>query len=302
MATLHFDLDNRDVDIAEDQTILKASLDAGIPHIHVCGGHARCSTCRVLVLEGVENCLPRNADEQRMADRLRFDNTLRLACQTRVIGNVKLRRLVLDHDDEMLTSQFEETAVSSAVGEEKEVAILFCDIRGFTSFSEILYPYDVIHVLNRYFTRMEQVVAQHGGEVDNYLGDGLMVRFDDTCGAHPALCAVRAGLDMLAALEDINPYVQNLHNRPIQIGIGIHYGTVVVGTLGTAFRRITAIGDNVNLASRIESANKEIGTRFLISSETYELVKDHIEARPHYKLTIKGKSGTFCVYEVLKLK
>src|SRR5216110_3357440 len=128
-------------EIGCDDTILAASLRAGIAQTCVCGGNARCSTCRVLILEGIEHCSERTAKEQLLAERLAFAPEIRLACQTRVTGNVKLRRLVLDDEDVQLTNQIERggsesVAAIAPAGEERSMVILFVDIRDFTGFAE----------------------------------------------------------------------------------------------------------------------------------------------------------------------
>jgi adenylate cyclase len=133
MARGHFLPDDRIVELEPGETVLQASLRSGIPHTHVCGGNARCSTCRVLILAGAERCQPRNAREREMADRLRFSPEIRLACQTTVTGEVTLRRLVLDAEDVDLTDQLTVGAARRQVGVERQVAVLFADIRGFTS-------------------------------------------------------------------------------------------------------------------------------------------------------------------------
>ena len=153
MPPIYYLPDKREVERDPEKSILETSLQVDIPHTHVCGGNARCSTCRVVILEGLEHCAPRNEKEQALADRLHFDPTIRLACQTRIRGLVKLRRLVLDEEDAELTSQLGRMAGRGSVGVEKRVAILFADIQGFTTLAEALLPYDVIHVLNATFTR-----------------------------------------------------------------------------------------------------------------------------------------------------
>jgi ferredoxin len=133
----------KDVKTTSNTSILNASLGAGIPHTHICGGRARCSTCRVLVTHGVENCRPRNDDEARLARIKDFSPEIRLACQTTATGDVSLRRLVLDDADIQVAIQEGRTDPGDA-GREAEVTVLFCDIRSFTAFSERSLPYDVI--------------------------------------------------------------------------------------------------------------------------------------------------------------
>jgi len=295
--------DQQEIDIQPAETILQASLRAGIPHTHVCGGKARCSTCRVLILEGLEHCAPRNALEQALAMRLGFDPAIRLACQTTVTGDVTLRRLVLDAEDVALTSQLSAGASPGIVGQEQRLAILFADIRGFTPFAEAMLPYDVIHVLNRYFYHVGQAIRRHGGYIDTYMGDGLMALFGVQEPEKAALQAIQAGLDMLAAVKQLNPYLIALYRRAIQIGIGVHVGDVVVGAVGVGDnRKVTAIGDAVNVASRIEAANKAAGTSFLISEATYIQVQAQVQVKQSIRATLAGKRGHYMLYEVVGVR
>jgi adenylate cyclase len=291
-----------DIPSEKNETILQASLRVGIQHTHVCGGRARCSTCRVMILDGLEYCMPRNHKEEAMAHRLHFDPTIRLACQTLVEGPIKLRRLVLDDEDIILTDQEKQEAQiqPAAVGEEKQIAILFSDIRGFTAFSENLPPYDVIHLLNRYFHRMGEVITRHGGYIDNYIGDGIMALFGVENPEGAALAAVKAGLDMLDEVDRFKVYVQNTYKHNFEIGIGVHWGEAVVGMIGASNKKKeTAIGDAVNFASRIESANKEAETRFLISEDTYKALQDVVQIGKETCLNVKGKTGQYTLYEVV---
>lgn len=291
------------VEVDTTTPILQASLRHGIPHTHVCGGNARCSTCRVLILEGLDYCCPRNEKEQKMATRRNFSPMVRLACQTTVSGDVALRRLVLDDEDVQLVDQeMAGGATPRSVGEERHLAILFADVRNFTAFAEAHLPYDVVHVLNRYFSRVGAIINHHHGQINNFIGDGLMALFDADDSTSPTLNAVRAGLEMLSAVEAMQPYFEAQFKINFRIGIGVHYGEVVLGTVGSGdSRRLTAIGDTVNLASRIESANKEAGTEFLISEEAHQQVKDRVRIGKHCDLAIKGKTGTYSLHEVVAL-
>jgi adenylate cyclase len=302
MARIIYHNEDKVVEVDATTSILQASLQNGIPHTHVCGGNARCSTCRVLILEGLEFCCQRNEKEQKMAERRHFSPNVRLACQTTLHGDVTLRRLVIDIEDEELVDQ--EVAVGTAprsVGEEKSVAILFSDIRGFTAFSEAHLPYDVIHVLNRYFNRVGSIINKHGGQIDNFMGDGIMALFGVDDAPDPTLRAVRAGVEMITAVETMQPYFEAQFKSNFRIGVGIHYGEVVLGVVGVGERRrLTAIGDAVNLASRIESANKDAGTELLVSEDAYQQVKDHFRFGKCFEFRIKGKTGQYSLYEVLE--
>lgn len=303
MPIIHFLPDDKLVGSDPSETILEAALRAGIPHAHDCGGRARCSTCRVLILEGLEHCSQRTGPEEQMARQLRFCPEIRLACQTKVSGDVKLRRIVLDDDDLELTSQLRAHAAPGAIGEEKQLAILFADIEGFTHFAEQLPPYDVVHVLNRYFHKMGRIINDRGGYIDNYMGDGLLALFGLGDEPEPALRAVQAGLEMIRAAGEFEPYLKAIYSTSgFSIRVGIHFGDVVVGAIGSASRkRITAIGDAVNVASRIEEANKASGTHLLISEAVYAQVKDRVVIGRTFRTELRGKSGQFNLYEVTGL-
>ena len=295
--------DDRLIEAAPGETLLDAALRAGIDMAYACGGHARCSTCRVEVQAGIDACAPRTSAEQALADRLGFDRVLRLACQTIPEGDLTIRRLVLDDDDIALLDQRRRGGAGVAVGEERELAILFSDIRGFTSYSESLPPHDVVHILNRYFHVMGPPVTRFGGSIDNYMGDGLMALFGlEDCEGNIALRAVQAGLAMLDAMDAFKPYLETAYGRSFDMGVGIHFGDVVVGSVGAIGReRVTAIGDAVNFASRIESANKVAGTRLLVSEAVLDQAGAFLRTGRTLNVPIKGKSGEYALSEVLGL-
>lgn len=283
------------------QSLLQVALKNGLPHIHACGGNARCSTCRVMVHEGVEHCLPRNPAEQAMADRKGLEPNIRLACQTTVTGPVRVRRLVLDDADL-------EVAVahgSVTTGREARIAILFSDVREFTRFSESQMPYDVVHVINRYFRRMGEIVLAHEGFIDKYVGDGLMALFGLNEPDPQKSCrdAIGAGLAMIDALADLNTYLKRTFNTTFGIGVGIHFGAVVIGQVGHPRKmQFTAIGDAVNTASRVESATKDAAVGLLVSDSVRQHLAAFLDTGVEVDAALKGKAGTHRLYEVLSLR
>ena len=302
MPTIRSFPDDRDIEVADGETILTASLRADIPHAHACGGKARCSTCRVLVLEGVEMCGPRTPPEEKLAEQLHFGENVRLACQTTVHGDLSIRRPVVDRVDLAMANLLDRSQATERVGEERRLAILFADITRYTPFAERLLPYDVTHVLNRYFFLMAEVIQSHGGHISDYIGDGLMALFGIHGDGDQAARAVRAGLGMFEALGELNPYLQTMYGREFDIRVGVHVGDAVVGTIGIApMEKLAAIGDAVNFASRIEAANKEVGTRFLVSEDTVGQLDETFQVGRSFELPIKGKSGTHMLYEVVGL-
>ena len=302
MPQIHYLPDDRIVEAKTKETILKASLRSKIPHAHACRGRARCSTCRVIILEGLENCTPRTNREIRLTSKLRFESSIRLACQTRILGDIKLKRPVVDEVDIQLTDQLNKSGMQEYVGEEKKIAILFSDIIGYTPFAESLPPYDVVHVLNRYYFQMNRIVTENQGTVSDFIGDGILALFGIDDGYDAPFQAVNAALQMFEAVQRLNIYLQPMFNRSFQIRIGIHYGNVVVGTFGALHqKKISAIGDAVNLASRIEQANKETNTRLLISQDTYQQVRDRVTIAGKFPMDIRGKKGKYDLYEVTGL-
>ncbi len=283
-----------------DQTLLEIARATGIPHIAACGGNARCSTCRVMILDGLDNVAARNPKEAKLADRKGFEPQIRLACQTKVTGPVRLRRLVIDEEDRKIA----QSSGRKATGKDRKLAILFSDIRRFTSFAESHLAYDVIHILGRYFRKIGGPVLEHGGYIDKYMGDGIMAIFglDSRDAAGACRDAVRAGLGMLEELDDLNIYLREQFDTQFRIGIGVHVGPVIIGEMGHPKKmQFTAIGDTVNIASRIESATKVVGCSMLVSADVCKLLGDELVQGRSQSVNLKGKTGAHVLTEVLGL-
>lgn len=304
MAVIHCLPDEASLTCEPGTRILHALQEAGVPIASACGGGARCSTCRVQVLDGLDACEPRGSAEQRMASMLSFPEDIRLACQTEIRGPVTVRRLVLDEQDLMLTSRIHGQRGDGQVGRELYIAVLFADIRDFTPLAEGLPAYDVVHLLNRYYAAAGRVITMHRGRIVNYMGDGLMALFDagsDDSSEAPVR-ATRAALALEEAARDTASYVRDVYGRAFAVRVGVHAGMAVVGDVGAlGQRRETAIGDTVNLASRIEAANKHAGTAILVSDQVRGHIPGGIRFGRSFELPMKGKTGIFTVHEVLGL-
>jgi len=285
-----------------DETVLQASLRAQLQHAHACGGAAVCSTCRIVIVDGLENCSPRNPKEMLLARKLGFSDNVRLACQTRTSGDVTIRRAVLDPVDEHLVTHRAHDRPSDSAGEELCVTVLFVDVEDFTSFTESTQPYDLVHVLNRYYHVMGRVVADHQGRILDYFGDGLLCVFGLGGREQHAVDAVRAGLAMLDAVETFNEYLESCVQRRFRVRLGVNTGKVIVGTVGIpGMEKLAAMGDAVNFAARIESANKDLGTNFLVADSTRTLLADvdEIEIGARHRIQVKGKVGHHDVHEIV---
>ncbi len=238
-----------------------------------------------------------------MAERLDFPEEVRLACQTRATAEVRIWRLVLDKTDIEMASQLGRAHYVGPVGREVEqAAVMFTDVAGFTSMSEALPAYDVVHILNRFFNRAEAVVELEGGRVDNYMGDGLLAVFGIEGEEHPSLGAVRAGLKVLEVAADINEYVSRIYGRTFRVRVGISQGEVIFGLMGgEASARETVVGDVVNVASRLEAANKTLGTSILVSENIRANTLEGVEYGRRFELDLPGKEGKVAAYQVIGL-
>lgn len=290
--------DDQEFEIGGGETVLEGALRSGIAFAHACGGRAKCSTCRIWVLDGLEACSERTEVEMSMARRLGFSNEVRLACQLRPTGPLRIRRLVLDETDLMICSQLDRAA-ATRVGETKKVAILFSDVVDSTSMSEQLSPYDLMYLLNRYFVQVGDVIERNGGFIDRFIGDGVMAIFGIEDQPNAPLFAVNAALQILKTADQMKPFFASMYGVDFDIRAGIHYGETVIGSLGSVgHERITAIGEVPNVASRIEAANKEVGTRLLISQDLYDVVGDDVHVADYVRVRLRGTSDRITLYEI----
>ena len=296
MPKIDFLPDNKSLEIEPGETILQTAARNGIPHVNACGGEGKCTTCRLLILDGIDNCSSETEKELSLKKKAHTTEEFRLACQTTITGDVTVRRLVLNKED---IESVSERSVSGRLGETKRIAILFSDIRGFTPFSEKLTPYDVVFILNRYFNRMVKAVESNYGTVDNYIGDGMVAIFGLHDEGKPAKHAVKSALDMCDEMDDMKPYLKTMYGKDFDIGVGIHWGEAVVGDIGAGkSKRLTAIGDAMNFASRVESANKQFQSRVLISEETHEEIKDSLVIKDFMRTNLPGIEGRVTLYEI----
>lgn len=290
--------DDVNIELREGETLLEAAIRAQLPLAHVCGGKGRCSTCRVWVLDGLDSCPQRNEREQGLAEQLSLDRNIRLACQLRPNANLEFRRLVLDETDMVMTNQIARDQHNKA-GELKDVAVFFSDIIGFTPLSENLLPYDVMYLLNRYFAQTGEVIEANFGYIDKFVGDGMMAIFGIDGRQDSPIRAVNAGLQCLAVVDRMKPFIKTMYDIDFEVRIGVHWGEAVIGSVGSpGNEKLTAIGDVVNVASRVESANKEAGTRFLITEALHEKVKDQVEISDFVRMKLPGTSQRSTLYEI----
>jgi adenylate cyclase len=281
------------VDVVKGTSVLEASRLARIPHASICGGRGRCSTCRVRVRAAYPGLPPPSDDERRVLHRIHATDNVRLACMLRPTIEVQVTPLL----PPLAQAQDGATLVDVAQGSEREIAILFADIRGFTALSEGRLPYDVVFILNRYFAAMGRAVESAGGRVDKFVGDGVMALFgltgDAETGCREALAAARL---MSLRLIDLNQSLRAELVEPLRIGIGIHVGPVIVGEMGYgSASAITAIGDSVNTASRLEGLTKEFDAELVVSAELIARAGLDLAGGRRAEIEIRGKHDKLAV-------
>lgn len=281
------------VTVEKGVSILEASRIGNIPHASVCGGRGRCSTCRVRVLMAQADLPEPSEEETKVLARVGAPDGVRLACQLRPAADLSVIPLLLpgaQPKEGYRRPQYLQ-------GAEREIAILFADLRSFTKFSESKLPYDVVFALNQYFRGMGSAVEEAGGRLDKFIGDGVMALFGIQNGRE-AGCrdALQAAAAMSRALADLNEQLRNDLQEPLRMGIGIHVGPAIVGEMGyREATSITAIGDSVNTASRLESLTKEYGVQLIVSEEVASASGDDLSTFPREEVAIRGREQPLAV-------
>lgn len=213
----------------------------------------------------------------------------------------RMRNTLSRYMSKAVMDQLLESGDTVLGGVNREVSVLFSDIRGFTSISERLGAQETVALLNEYFTEMVDIVFSRQGVLDKYMGDMIMAVFGATLhNADDANNAVEVGNNMMAGLRVLNSRLAARGQEPIQIGVGISTGEVVAGNIGSPKRlEFTVIGSRVNIAHRLEDANKYYGTSVLICNQTYQRMKDRSQAREIDMIRVRGLEMPLAVYEVI---
>jgi adenylate cyclase len=279
-------------------TVLEASRTAGIPHASVCGGRGRCSTCRVRVTRGREHLpAPREA-ERRVLARVSAAPDVRLACQTHPVRDLAVTPLLAPS-----TAPDEALAADVRQGHERDVAVLFADLRGFTRMAEHKLPYDVVFVLNRYFETVGTAITRAGGVTNQFTGDGVMALFgiEDgaAAGCRQAMAAARA---MVEGVDALSVELAGDLPAPLRIGIGVHAGPAVVGQMGWGESfYLTAVGDTVHVAARLEQATKDYNAELVVSEEVARIAMLDLSAFPGHELAVRNRAGRVGVRVVARV-
>ncbi len=249
-------------------SLLDALRNARIPHAAVCGGRARCTTCRVRVGTGLETLAPPAELERKALARIKAADDIRLACQIFPQSDIAVTPLV--QAGQPLASQLHEGGVQ---GHEEYVVAMFVDMRGSTNLGERVLAYDVVFILNRFFIELSNSLADTHGHYAQFAGDGLMALYGLEPGRKERACrdALAGARQMFRRIDALNEQLRREFGESVTMGIGIHGGEAIVGTMGPPRTPLlTAVGDNINIAARLEAQTKTQACDLIVSLATLE--------------------------------
>ena len=268
-------------------TLLEMSRMTRVPHASVCGGRARCSTCRVRIDKGGGSLPAATFPESVTLGSINAPPNVRLACQIRPTANLVVTRLLKAGTTGPEAAELQE---ADSAGVEKSLVVMFVDLRDFTRLSEKRLPYDVVYVLNEFFAVVGAAITEHGGWIDKFLGDGLLAVFGQhtgiEIGCRQALRTARA-IDLV--LDHINAKLELELGRPLQVGIGIEVGPLLLGRIGYGEAvDFTVIGNAVNVASRLEALSKEKGFQVVLSRAVAERAGWNADPESLLEVSVRG--------------
>jgi adenylate cyclase len=288
--------DGRQVRVLRGFTVLEASRFAGIPHASVCGGRGRCSTCRVRIPQGFESLPTATREERLVLRRVGAPPNVRLACQLRPTHDLSIVPLL------PATASARDVIAQPGyiAGQEREIAVLFADLRRFTALAEHRLPYDVVFLLNRYCEAVGTSIERAGGVPNQFTGDGVMALFgvetgpDDGC-----RCALIAAQQIVRSLDALSQRLVEELDAPLEVGIGIHTGPAIIGQMGYgAAVYLTAVGDTVNVASRFQELTKQYDCQLVISEQVVRRTGVDGTLFPRHQVMVRNHAEPFVIYAI----
>jgi adenylate cyclase len=286
---------HRQVRVPKGLSVLEASLRFNIPHASVCGGRARCSTCRVRVVSD-RSALPQpSSREAFVLARIGVgaDPSIRLACQLRPQSDIAIIPILQPN----VGAGFVRARQRMHIGEEHYLVSMFVDMRGSTKLSELRLPFDVVFLINRFVEAVSQAITDAGGQPNQFVGDGVLALFGlDVDRATACRQALRAAALVASNVAYLNHQFTTEVRDPIQYGIGIHAGEAIVGDIGFRGRTVfTALGDSVNVTSRLQDMTKSLNCKAIISEEVFKTAGLPAEVLTRMEVEIRGHDELMAV-------
>lgn len=287
--------EGKEISVPRGTSILEASRLGGIPHQSVCGGKGRCTTCRINI-SSFDGVLPEpNTIEATAIARAGLDQGERLACQLKPEKNLTVIPLV-----NPLNSLENATSRQTLSGKEQETVVLFIDLREFTKLSEKKLPYDVVYILNKYYSVCGKIIEEEGGRLDKFIGDGIMAIFDSNS-SQDENCknAVKSGMKISRDMKILNKEMKTDFSEEIKFGMGIHSGDAIVGLMGygKTFTE-TVVGDNVNVASRLEELTKNYKAELVLSKYVAEKASLNLNEFKRDTVKIRGRKENLDILSI----
>jgi adenylate cyclase len=301
MITLSYG-NGRTVRVPKGLSVLEASLRYHVPHASVCGGRARCSTCRIRVIGDCSSLPEPSQREAFVLNRVGAgaDPAIRLACQLRPEADLSFFQIFLPQ----ITAASLRTSSPSRIGEERYLVSMFVDMRGSTRLAERRLPFDTVFIVNRFLGAVSQAVTECGGQPNQFVGDGELALFGLSSSPQTACRqALRAAAMIAANVEELNQFLKHDLREPIQFGIGIHGGEVIIGDIGYRDHMVfTALGDAVNVAARLQDMTKTLACEAILSEEVRVTAGLPADSLPQQEVVIRGRAEPMTVRSVIEAK
>ena len=291
----------RTVRVPRGLSVLEASLRYNVPHASVCGGRARCSTCRIRVIGDCSTLPAPSPREAFVLNRVgASDPSIRLACQLRPETDLSFFQLFMPQ----AMSASAHASHPHRIGQERYLVSMFVDMRGSTRLAENQLPFDTVFIVNRFLAAVSQAVIECGGQPNQFVGDGQLALFG--LAASPRVAcrqALRAAAMIAANVDELNQFLSHDLREPIRFGIGIHGGEVIIGDIGYRDHMVfTALGDAVNVAARLQDMTKSLGCEAIVSEEVRVTAGLPADALPQQEVEIRGRSEPMIVRAVTRAK
>ncbi|CAN5346468.1 adenylate/guanylate cyclase domain-containing protein [soil metagenome] len=281
-------------------SVLEASTRFNIPHSSVCGGRARCSTCRIRIVGDCSDLPVPSNREAFVLERVGAggDPAIRLACQLRPSSDIAFFQIFPPNTDAATPAR----SAAAHAGKEHYVVSMFVDMRGSTKLAEQLLPFDTVFIINRFLSAVSQAVVECGGQPNQFVGDGLLALFGLSATPQtPCRQAIHAAARIATHVDALNEFLGDDVPEPLRFGVGIHGGEVIIGDIGSQEHMVfTALGDSVNVAARLQDMTKALSCEVVLSRDVLKTAGFPAGDLPQMEIPIRGRVEPLVVYTAAK--